>query len=122
MNKNIKQDISIIATLERLIDLYPDLEVNYHSLADKIDGCNNYSEIGALIDEWLDKNPEAEDKFNAILNDDQKVEQSRFFQDIKNSKQDPETLNKEKITLLTNKMRDRSKSSAKTKNSNSSDS
>lgn len=109
-------DINTIATLERLVESYPDLEVDFESLANDIDKCNSYGEIATLIDDWLDNNPEAEDKFNAILNDSKKVEQSRFFQDIKNSEQDPETLNREKITLLTNKMRDRSES---TNNNNS---
>jgi hypothetical protein len=101
-------DISTITAFDLLVEQE---SADYTDLANQIEQCATYGKVAALMDEWLTANPEIEKRYNGILADlgkGTKKEDSRFFQGIKDNPQNEESLHRESIQILTNKMRERS--------------
>jgi hypothetical protein len=99
-----------IATITAFDLLVKQESADYTDLANQIEQCATYGEVAALMDEWLTANPEIEKRYNRILADlgkGTKKEDSRFFQGIKDNPQNEESLHRESIQILTNKMRKR---------------
>ena len=89
--------------------LPPKVESSLTSLADQIDASDyNIKNIAKLIAKWVRENEEIASSFYEKLNKlNNPQEADRFFFGAKEPKQDPQSLYREKITELINKMRDR---------------
>jgi hypothetical protein len=103
------RNILTITAFDLLLD--EKVSANFSKLITDIEQCATYGEIATLMDAWLQDNPAIEDQYNPILlrlEQGEERENSRFFQGIKKNPQNPESVHREMITLLTNKIRERS--------------
>lgn len=103
------QDVLTITALDLLLD--EGVSADFSHLIMAIEGCATYGEIATSIDQWLEVNPAIEDQYNPLrqrLEQGKEREKSRCFQGIKENPQDPESVHRETITILTNKLRERS--------------
>ena len=99
------QDVLTITALDLLLD--EEVSADFSHLIMAIEGCATYGEIATSIDQWLEVNPAIEEKYNSILArlEPRKEAVDKFFQGIEENPQDPESVHRQKITLLTNKLR-----------------
>ena len=102
------QDVLTITALDLLLD--EEVSADFSHLIMAIEGCATYGEIATSMDQWLEVNPAIEEKYNSILArlEPRKEAVDKFFQGIEENPQDPESVHRQTITLLTNKLRKRS--------------